>query len=152
MVYVTGDMHGELERLYENFYLSDAEYESVDKEILNSFFTSDLCSRILSSQSVRREYKFLTEFPATELKEDLDAKYSDEMIVVQGAVDLVFEENDRLVIVDFKTDSNNDENAFISAYSQQLKLYSKACEKLLKKPIGELILYSFSLQKEIIIK
>ncbi len=147
-----GDLDSELERLYENFYLSDAEYESVDKEILNSFFTSDLCYRILSSQSVRREYKFLTEFPATQLKEDLNAKYSDEMIVVQGAVDLVFEENDRLVIVDFKTDSNKDENAFISAYSQQLKLYSKACEKLLKKPIGELILYSFSLQKEIIIK
>ncbi len=146
------ELESELERLYENFYLSDAEYESVDKDLLNGFFESDLFDRILSSPTLRREFKFLTEFPATQLKEGLNEKYADEMIVVQGAVDLIFEENDRLVIVDFKTDSNKDETAFIEAYSEQLKLYSMACEKLLKKPIGELILYSFSLHKEIIIK
>ncbi len=146
------DLDSELERLYESFYLSDAEYESVDKDVLVKFLNSNLCDRILSSPFVKREFKFLTEFPATKLKEDLDSKYADERIVVQGAVDLVFEESDQLVIVDFKTDSSKDENAFTQAYSQQLKLYSKACEKLLKKPIKELILYAFSLDKEIIIK
>lgn len=146
------NLDSELERLHENFYLSDAEYESIDREVLSAFFSSTLCKRIIESSSLRREFKFLTEFSATELKVDLDVKYTDEMIVVQGAVDLIFEENGRLIIVDFKTDANKDESAFTQAYSEQLELYSKACEKLLKKPIGELILYSFSLQKEIIIK
>ena len=70
-----------------------------------------------------------------------------ENIIVQGSVDLLFLEDDKLVIVDFKTDRNKDENTLTEVYAEQLRIYGKACEKLLKKSVKELTLYSFSLNK-----
>ena len=93
--------------------------------------------------------RFLTEFPATELDDTLDVKFSCENIVVQGAVDLLFVENDEVVIVDFKSDRSKDENELIDSYKQQLEIYAKACSKLLKLPAKELYIYSFALKKAI---
>ncbi len=146
------DLESEIERLHEYFYLTDAEYEVVDKEKLKAFFSSNLCSRIISAENVKKEMRFITEFPATEINKDLDARFADEMIVVQGAVDLIFEDGGKIHILDFKTDRNKSEEELLSAYSEQLKIYAKACEKLYSKPIGELIIYSFSLSKPIYVK
>ena len=65
---------------------------------------------------------------------------------------MLFVENGEIVIVDFKSDRNKDENELRKAYEQQLILYAKACEKLLKMPVKELIIYSYSLCKSIQIK
>lgn len=143
------DLDTELERLYEYTFISDSEYEAVDKEILKSFFASDLFDRIKKSGNVKREMRFLTEFPATELDDTLGVKFSCENIVVQGAVDLLFVENDEVVIVDFKSDRSKDENELIASYKQQLEIYAKACSKLLKLPVKELYIYSFALKKAI---
>lgn len=142
----------EVNALYENMFLSESEYESLDLKLLQSFFDSNICDRAIASNYVKKEMKFLTEFPAGELMQNISENCKDELIVVQGAVDLVFEEDGKLVIVDFKSDRNKNENELISAYEQQLKIYAKACSKLLKLPIKELIIYSFALGKEIIIK
>lgn len=143
------DIDAELERLYEYTYISETEYEAVDKELLKSFFSSDLFKRILNSDIVKREMRFLAEFPATELDNTLESSFSGENVVVQGAVDLLFVENGEIVILDFKTDRSKDENELVSAYKQQLEIYSKACSKLLKLPVKELYVYSFALQKAI---
>lgn len=146
------ELSSELERLYENMHLTEAEYEAVDTEVLTKFFNSELCDRIVSSPYVKREMRFLTEFPAKELAAGLSDACGEEMIVVQGAVDLLFEEDGKIVIVDFKTDRNKDEAELLAAYSEQLKIYAKACSKLLKLPVGELIIYSFSIGKPIYVK
>ena len=143
------NIEDELNRLYENLYLTEQELNIIDRESIISFVSSSLCERILASCFVKREMKFITEFPATELDSGLDSRFSDEMIVVQGAVDLVFEENGGLIIVDFKTDRNKNESELKDAYSEQLEIYAKACSKILNKPTKELIIYSFSLNKEI---
>ena len=142
----------ELDRLYEYMYLTENEYNAIDSDALKAFFESSLCDRIINSNWSKREMRFLTEFPAYELADNLSSVCKDEMIVVQGAVDLVFEENGRLTIVDFKTDRNKCEDELLSAYGQQLKIYAKACEKLLKKPVEELIIYSLSIGKPIKVK
>lgn len=146
------DIDLELERLYEYMFLTDEEFKVADRELLMRFFNSSLCKRILKSDFVKREMKFLTEFPANQLNSSLDEIFANEMIVVQGAVDLVFKEKDGLVIVDFKTDRNKNENELVEAYSEQLKIYAKACAKILKAPVKELMVYSFSLGREILIK
>ncbi len=146
------ELSSELERLFENMYLTEAEYEAVDTDVLMKFFNSQLCERIINSPSVKREMRFLTEFPAKELTTRLSDACGEEMIVVQGAVDLLFEEDGKIVIVDFKTDRTKDESELLAAYSEQLKIYAKACSKLLKLPVGELIIYSFSAGKAIYVK
>ncbi len=143
------DLSAELERLYENFVLSQSEYDALDEELFAKFFESELCDRILKADTVKREMKFITEFKAGELLEGIDCKCANEEIVVQGAVDLLFLENDEIVIVDFKSDKNKNEKELIEAYQKQLLIYSKACSKLLGKPVRELIIYSYALAKSI---
>ena len=146
---VQTDLNAEKERLYELGFLTEREAEAVDLELVKVFLDSDLFSRVKGSSMVKKEMRFLTEFDATDLKPTLDKSFKCEKIVVQGAVDLLFEENGKLVIVDFKTDRNKNEDELRSAYKEQLEIYSKACSSLLDLPIGELYIYSFSLQKAI---
>ena len=126
--------------------------DSTRIKILSALFESELCDRVIASNDVRREMKFLTEFPAGELLEDLSDNCKAEPIVVQGAVDLLFVENGQIVIVDFKSDRNKNEAELISAYKRQLEIYAMACSKLMNMQVKELIIYSYALSKEIIIK
>lgn len=143
------DIDAELERLYEWQYISEAQYKAVDKAAINAFFKSDIYKRIYASADVRREMRFLTEIPAGALHSGLPVPLSGEKVVVQGAVDLCFREGDGIVIVDFKTDRVKAEEPLIAAYSEQLRFYADACEKIFALPVKEKILYSFALGKEI---
>lgn len=144
------NIDAELERLYEFGYISETEHQVVEHSRVMNFVCSELGRRVLSSNFVKREMKFLTEFNVSELFENY-AEFDKEKVVVQGAVDLLFIENDKIIIVDFKSDKNKNEEDLISAYKEQLMIYAKACSKILKKPIGELIIYSFELNKAILI-
>ena len=139
----------ELERLYEHQYISEREYESVDKDKLKAFFESDIFERIMKAQRVERELRFLTEMPASRVAPDLEGDDALENIIVQGAVDLCFVENDGIVILDFKTDRAEKEETLKEAYSEQLNIYGIACEKIFEKPVKQKIIYSFALSKEI---
>ena len=146
---VPENLDAELERLYEYMYISEAEFEAIDREKLLSFFSDDLFKRCILSNEIKREMRFLTEFYATDIDTELDDKFSDEKVIVQGAVDLLFIEDDGVVIVDFKTDRSKNREELIAAYRQQLEIYSKACSKILSLPIKELYIYSFSLGEAI---
>ena len=139
----------EIERLCEWDFLSRQEAESVDVSALERFFAGNIFKRIMNSKNVQREMRFMTELPATDVNPDLDGKFKQEKILVQGAVDICFEEDDGIVILDFKTDRNDDPKAFVDAYSEQLNIYAIACEKIFKKAVKEKIIYSFSLGVEI---
>lgn len=146
------DFSGQVDLLHENLVLSDAEYEALDFELFKTFFESKLCSRVISSKDVRREMKFLTELPAGDLLDGISDSCKDELIVVQGAIDLLFVENGEIVIVDFKSDRNKNEAELIEAYKKQLEIYAMACSKILNMNVKELIIYSYSLGREIKIK
>ena len=70
-------------------------------------------------------------------------------MIIQGAVDICFVENDELIILDFKTDRVEDINDLANAYGEQLSIYAKACQKIFNKPIKEKIIYSFGLSNSI---
>jgi len=143
------DIDSEIFRLYDFGYLTDAELEAIEKDEVLEFFSSEIYCRIKNAKHIKREERFLTEFPATELDDRLDKSFSDEMIIVQGAVDLVVFEEDGIVIVDFKTDRNQSENELLEVYSMQLKMYALAIQKLYNMPIKEMLIYSFALKKAI---
>ena len=139
----------ELERLYEWQFLSEREYESVNREALERFFQSDIFKRILKADTVKREMRFLTELPASRIDNTLDEKFSDEKIIVQGAVDVCFLEEDGVVILDFKTDRTDNEEDLKNSYGEQLRIYAAACEKIFEKPVKQMKIYSFFQSKEI---
>ena len=71
--------------------------------------------------------------------------------MIQGIVDAYFEEEDGIVLVDYKTDRVKEENQLIRRYAIQLELYEKAIERMTGKKVKEKIIYSFSLGEEIYI-
>lgn len=139
-------MEEELQRLYEYQFISETEYESLNISALESFFNSEIFSRIINSKLVKREMRFLTEMSASKIKPDLNESLSNEKIIVQGAVDICFEEEDGIVILDFKTDRVDDISVLKEIYGEQLNIYALACEKIFVKKIKQKIIYSFSKQ------
>ena len=143
------DLLAEIDRLYDWEYITLTEKEAIDYEPINAFFESELFRRITKAKRVEREMRFLTELPASSIKENLSENAAQQNVVIQGSVDCIFEEADGIVVVDFKTDRAKNPEDLIESYSAQLEIYSKACEKIFNKPVKQRVIYSFSLNKEI---
>ena len=84
--------------------------------------------------------------PANEVKEEWD---STEPILIQGIIDIWFEEEDGLVLLDYKTDRVHLEEVLIKRYQGQFLFYKKALEQLTGKKVKNSYLYSFGLKKVI---
>ena len=78
---------------------------------------------------------------------------SEELVLVQGVIDLFFEEEDGLVLLDYKTDrvKKGEEDVLIRRYAAQLFWYRKALEQMTGKNVKEMILYSFTLSKALLV-
>lgn len=82
-----------------------------------------------------------------ELKEGLE-----EEILVQGIIDLYYiDENDNLILLDYKTDYVEDEKELIEKYSKQLEFYTRALEEATGKKVYKRYIYSTYLGKEILL-
>lgn len=139
------DIEEELTRLYEYKFITEAEYNSIDRKLLKSFFESELFARISKSSLVKREMRFITEIDAQLLDSTISDELKTQKVILQGAVDLCFEEDNKLVILDFKTDRVDEFSELKTKYSEQLSHYAMACEKIFSKPVKEKIIYSFNL-------
>ncbi len=137
-----------VEDLKNREIITEAEMNSISiKNILN-YTQSKLYERLKKAKSIKKEEPFYINISSKEiLKTD-----ENENILVQGIIDLYFiDENDKLVLVDYKTDyiESGQENILKEKYTEQLELYKKALEKSLNKKVDEMIIYSLYLQKEI---
>lgn len=74
-----------------------------------------------------------------------------EEILVQGIIDVYFEEPDGLVVLDYKTDRVRKAEELTEKYHAQLDYYGKALEQITGKRVKEKIIYSFALKKEIVL-
>ncbi len=136
-----------LSQLVHRGTLSEAEAEVLDLSAIEQFRHSELAGRIAASSFVEREYRFLSQVSAD--RYDPDLTEGGGMLLLQGVIDLFFEEEEGIVLVDYKTDRSDDPEYYKEKYQLQLQLYAKALEKLLKKPVFRRVIYAFSCQKEI---
>ena len=74
---------------------------------------------------------------------------SGEVILIQGIIDVYFEEDGELVVLDYKTDRVQSSKDLKEKYHAQLEYYAEALELLLGKRVKEKIIYSFTLKQEI---
>ena len=140
------DLPGELDRMEELRFLSPEQKAAVDIKKLQAFFSSNICHKIMSAAHAYREYKFMYEIPARELYPEID---SEESILLQGIADCVIEEDDGLIIVDYKTDHGLDAAALAAHYAPQLTLYRRAIEDQFQKKVKSTIIYAVELGQEI---
>lgn len=79
-----------------------------------------------------------------------DAKTtSDEMILIQGIIDVFFEEEDGIVLLDYKTDKVDSSEELVKRYQKQLQLYGEAITRTMGKKVKEILIYSFALEETI---
>ncbi len=142
------DVNAEIERLVEYKFITEQEAQSADIAAIERFFDSDIYARIMASDNVCREMRFLSEIPAGKFNSDLQG-IEDANIIVQGAVDLCFSESDGIVVLDFKTDREDNPQKLKEFYAEQLNIYAAAVEKIFKKPVKEKVIYSLYLGKTI---
>lgn len=113
------------------------------------FLKSETVMRMAKAQNCGRLYKeqpFVISVSANRLNE---AFPETEKILVQGIVDVYFEEEDGLVIVDYKTDRVSGLQELKERYRTQLDYYEEAIGRLTGKKVKEKLLYSFALEDTI---
>lgn len=112
------------------------------------FLQSDLGKRMSLAQSegrLHKEQQFVVGIPAR----NMGAGDSDELVIVEGIMDVWFEENGELVLMDYKTDRVDDEGVLREHYSRQLDYYARALTQMTGKKIKEKWIYSLALEREI---
>ncbi len=141
----------ELDRLRELEFLSSLEANAIDLSQITAFTKTNIFERMVSSNKVLKEQRFLISVPAGELQKDLEAKLCNEEIIVQGAIDCIFFEENKPILIDFKTDRVSDEKELLNRYFEQLKIYSVAIEKMFGHKVKECYIYSLHLNKWILV-
>lgn len=145
------DVSSERDRLYENGLLGNKESRAIEIPLIEKFFCSGLYSRMKSAGKLERERKFLLRISDIDVPDELKNDYKNTDGMIQGVIDCLFEEDDGIVLVDYKTDSSKDEAALRAEYAPQLILYKAALEVVYGKTVKEAVVYSFRLGREIII-
>ncbi|MCD8381048.1 MAG: UvrD-helicase domain-containing protein [Lachnospiraceae bacterium] len=73
----------------------------------------------------------------------------DELVLIQGIIDAFFEEEDGIVLLDYKTDRVAAGQELVDKYHTQMQYYTRAIEQALAKKVKEVMLYSFYLEEEV---
>lgn len=124
---------------------------------IHKFFKSNVGQRMLKSSFVKREQAIYAQIKLKDvyIYEDLikddNINYDDETIMLRGIIDAYFEEDEKIVIVDYKTDFVNNENKeeVISRYKKQLDLYAEVVENLTGKEVKEKYIYLFGIDEAV---
>lgn len=143
------NVSSERDRLYENGLLGNKESTAIEIPLIEKFFRSELYSRMKSAEKIERERKFLLRISDIDVPDELKKAYENTDGMIQGVIDCLFEEDDGIVLVDYKTDSSKDEAALRAEYAPQLILYKAALEAVYGKKVKEAVIYSFRLGREI---
>ncbi len=149
-------------REYDAETLSDAigqlrAEKKLSKEMADCIRISDImeflqCGSGRRMQRAALENKLFKEQPfvlGVDAEEIYPDTTSDETILVQGIIDVYFEEEGELVVLDYKTDRVRNAEELCEKYRAQLEYYAQALEQLLQKKVKEKMIYSFTLKEEI---
>ena len=113
-----------------------------------TLLSSDLGRRLKASfekNRLWREQEFILNLPANAI----DGEASEEMVLVQGVIDAYLEEEDGILLIDYKTDRLKEEQEFTLRYEKQLHYYGMAIEGFIDKPVKEKIIWSFALGRAV---
>ncbi|MDU4911333.1 helicase-exonuclease AddAB subunit AddA [Clostridium baratii] len=145
----------QLEEMLQNELLTKDEFKAINPYKIYNFFKSDLGKNILKVYNeggiIHRELPFFTRISASKVKEDISKESYNEEVRLQGVIDLFFELDGEIILVDYKTDyvKDNIEEEMNRRYKIQLDYYSDAIKKITGKVVNKRYLYLFYIDKEI---
>lgn len=131
--------------------LTEEERKTIYIPSLLNFCKSEMARRITDASLVKKEIPFILALNAQEIYKDLN---SPEEVFIQGIIDCYFEEEDGVVLIDYKTDFIQDKEnpedeikKIMDKYKIQINIYTKALEEITGKKVKESCLYLFGVSK-----
>ncbi len=126
--------------------ISEEQAKWIDASVIETFFASEVGKQLIHSRQVWREIPFSYGIPAKQVYLDVDQQTSSETILIQGVIDCLFETEQGLILLDYKTDAvfGDQVEEIKVRYKLQMELYAKAIEGIWKKPVKEKVLFLFS--------
>ena len=123
--------------------------ECIRTEDILGFLNCGAGRRMREAAGNQRLYKEQPFVLGTDAREMYPDEVEGELILVQGIIDVYFEEEDGLVVLDYKTDRVKSAGELKEKYHAQLDYYARALEQITGKHVKEKIIYSFALREEI---
>jgi ATP-dependent helicase/nuclease subunit A len=123
------------EKLLADGAITELVAENINTDSIITFFEGELGRAALDSKNtIYREWPFTFAVGASQLQPEVSA---DETIIVQGIIDMLIKTAAGLLVIDFKTDDVTAKKAPERAelYREQLELYGRAAETILKAKI-----------------
>lgn len=136
------EIRTQLQELRDRELLRPEELEAVNPYKIQALFQTKLGQRMQEAdlrQELFRESKFLMNQEGSE-------------VMVIGVIDVYFEEEGQLMLMDYKTDYLEESQGveeLALRYKEQLLYYKRALESITGQPVAGMYLYSVSLEKEI---
>ena len=148
-IYTYNDVKQLVDELQAKKIITSKEAEAININKILKFTKSKIWEEMIHAHVVQREKTFYINIPAKEVYN----QDTDEKILVQGIIDLYYISKDnKLVLVDFKTDfvEKQNEHILIDKYKIQVDLYKRALESATGRRVDRVYIYSTYLEKEIL--
>ena len=123
--------------------IDEDEAMLVSRDKIRQFVASPLGTRMrkaASSGLLYREEPFVLEIDANRLNSVFPAE---EKVLIQGIIDVFFIEDDKLVLMDYKTDRVDTSQSLVERYRVQLDYYEEALRRIRGMDVKEKLIYSF---------
>lgn len=138
--YELKDIQNMILNLVEKEIITKNEADAIDVNLIYQYTKSQLFEELRQAKEVHKEQPFYINIPAKDVVSE--AENSKKNILVQGIIDLYYiDENDNLILIDFKTDYiSNEPNAkekILDKYKVQLEIYKTALEQALGRKVNK---------------
>ncbi|MBC8062194.1 MAG: helicase-exonuclease AddAB subunit AddA [Clostridiaceae bacterium] len=139
------DIKAQIHLMIIKEFITKEQADTVKVNKIIDFFNSNIGLRLIGSDKIYREIPFHMEISSAEVYKDLKQSKA-ENIILQGIIDCFFEEENGLVLLDYKTDyvSEGDEDNIKGRYKIQLQYYTQALERMTGKKVKNKVIYLFS--------
>lgn len=141
----------DITRIRNNESVSDIINELIEKNIVKKmaytdeiisqvelFFKTDIGKELLLADEVYKETPFLVRVEANKAYNT----QSNEEILLQGTSDCYFVKDNKITLIDFKTNKNTDEKHIKQEYGKQMELYAYAIEKVTGIEVCKKVIYT----------
>lgn len=132
--------------------MSQGDMDLVDMKKVAAFLDSDLAKEMALADSKGKLYKEQPFVMAIEANRVNPGFPQDESMLIQGIIDAYYEKDDKIYLMDYKTDRVNKKEDLIQRYQTQLDYYKEALEKLTGKEVGGIYIYSYHFLESITIR
>lgn len=149
----------QIDEMLDEGKITDDMKRLVKLPLVEQFVASDIGARMKKAEQAGKLYRekpFVMGFTHEELArfgfgEMQEAVAGEDLTLIQGIIDVFWEEDDGIVVLDYKTDRVDTAKQLSDRYAAQLALYGEALERIYNESevrnirVKERLLYSFRL-------